>query len=67
MSPKKSDMDMVLALRIDLEDVAALELLTERLGQGVKHVRWALAEYRKALAERPAFDATPIPREDLTL
>lgn len=67
MSPKKSDMDMALTLRIDLEDVEALELLTERVGQGVKHVRWALAEYRKALATKPASEATPIPKEDLTL
>lgn len=66
MNPRKSDMDMVLALRIDLEDIGALELLMERLGQGVKHVKWALAEYRKALAARPASDASPIPREDLT-
>ena len=67
MSPKKSDMDMALTLRIDLEDVAALELLTERIGQGVKHVRWALAEYRKALAAKPPSDVAPIPKEDLTL
>lgn len=67
MNPKKSDMDMVLALRINLEDVVALELLTERVGQGVKHVRWALAEYRKALAAKPASEAIPIPKEDLTL
>lgn len=67
MNQKKSDLDMVLALRVDLEDVAALELLTERIGQGVKHVTWALAEYRKTLSVRPASDATPIPKEDLTL
>ena len=65
MSPKKKD--VVLTLRIDLENVEALELLTERIGQGVKHVKWALAEYRKALAVRPASEATPIPKEDLTL
>ena len=65
MSPKKED--MVLTLRIDLKDVMALELLTERIGQGVKHVRWALAEYRKALSDRPASEVTPIPKEDLTL
>lgn len=58
------------SLRLDDKDLTAMERLLERIEQGLKHLRWALTEYRKDLAANQ--DETcqcdgPIPREDLTL
>ena len=55
-------------LKLDDADLEAFELLLDRLAQGLRHMKWAVAEYRKAGAKvHPAHDATPLHPEDLNL
>lgn len=55
-------------LKLDDADLEAFELLLDRLAQGLRHMKWAVAEYRKASATRPVDEkAIPLHPEDLNL
>ena len=55
-------------LKLDDADLAAFELLLDRLAQGLRHMKWAVAEYRKDAAERPTDGkAVPLHMEDVSL
>ena len=55
-------------LKLDDADLGAFELLLDRVVQGLRHMKWAVAEYRKAAAERPVDEkAVPLHLEDLNL
>lgn len=62
-----AEMQTSISLRINDQDLGDFEVFVDRLAQGLRHMKWATGEYRKAMASRPASDAAPIPKEDLTL
>ena len=55
-------------LKLDDADLGEFELLLDRLAQGLRHMKWAVAEYRRTSAERPVdAKAVPLHPEDLNL
>lgn len=55
-------------LKLNDADLEAFELLLDRLSQGLRHMKWSVAEYRKAMAARPVdAKAVPLHPEDLNL